>query len=129
MCIRDSFGPVFSNGIQNGAYKMDLGSVQSVSTVTSWSYNVGGVRGAQQVMVHGSNSVTDPGWDLKAFTQLGTIATTRTKKAEFTAASLRTPSGKPLGNFRWIVWSVSPVTTTGGGENTAFQEFAVEINP
>ncbi len=123
------FGPVFSNGIQNGAYKMDLGSVQSVSTVTSWSYNVGGVRGAQQVMVHGSNSVTDPGWDLKAFTQLGTIATTRTKKAEFTAASLRTPSGKPLGNFRWIVWSVSPVTTTGGGENTAFQEFAVEINP
>lgn len=121
------FGPVFSNGIHNGAYKLDLGTVQPVNAVTSWSFDMSRTRGAQQLTIYGSNSTTDPGWDFKAFTQLGVIDTVGIGKAAFTAASLRTPSGKPLGNFRWIVWAVSPVTATAGGENTAFQELAVEV--
>jgi hypothetical protein len=70
--------------------------------------------------------MTDPGWDLTRFTLLGTIDTTGVAKADFTAASLRASAGKSLGQYRWIVWAVSPVTETGGGENTAFQDLSVE---
>lgn len=121
------YGAVFGNGINNGAYKLDLGSVQPVIAITSWSFDMSRTRGAQHLTIYGSSSTTDPGWELNAFTQLGTIDTFGTPKGEFTAASLRTPSGKSLGNFRWIVWAVSPVTSTAGGENTAFQELAVEV--
>ncbi len=120
------FGPVFANGIRNGAYKMDLGSVQSVSAITSWSYNRMEIRGAQKLVLYGSRAATDPGWDLKQFVSLGTIDTGKTK-ATFTAASLRAGAGRTLGEFRWIVWAVSPVTKTRGGENTAFQELSVEF--
>ena len=125
--LEAGFGPVFRNGIHSGSYRMDLGSVQPVNAITSWSFNQGGVRGNQRLTIYGSNSATDPGWTLSTFTQLGTIDTSGMKQSDFTGASLRTPSGKPLGDFRWIVWSVSPVTSTGGGENTAFQEFSVEL--
>jgi hypothetical protein len=40
---------------------------------------------------------------------------------------LRASAGSSLGQFRWIVWAVSPVTESGGGENTAFQELSVEV--
>jgi arylsulfatase A-like enzyme len=121
-----NYGPVFANGVQNGAYKMDLGAVMPVAAVTSWSYNMGTVRGAQKLTVYGSSSLSDPGWDLTAFVPLGTIDTTGEPQAPYTAASVRTPDGTALGEFRWILWAVSPVTATGGGENTSFQEFSVE---
>jgi len=121
------FGPVFGNGIRNGAYKMDLGAVQSVSAITSWSHNMKGFRGSQKLVLYGSSAATDPGWDLARFRPLGTIDTTGEKKAPFTAASLRATAGQSLGQFRWIVWAVSPITKTGGGENTAFQELSVEL--
>lgn len=120
-------GPVFGNGIRNGAYKMDLGSVQSVSAITSWSHNWKGIRGAQKLVLYGSDAATDPGWDLTAFTPLGHIDTTGEAKAAFTAASFRAATGQSLGQFRWIVWAVAPVTETQGSENTAFQELAVEV--
>ena len=44
----------------------------------------------------------------------------------FNAASLRARAGKSLGDFRWIIWDVYPVTR--GRENTAFQELAVEVS-
>jgi membrane-associated protease RseP (regulator of RpoE activity) len=118
------YGPVFGNGIQNGAYKMDLGSAKTVSAVTSWSFNKGS-RGAQKLTIYGSSSATDPGWDLSTFAPLGAIDT-GAATANYMAASLRAPAGQSLGTFRWIVWAVSPVTAAGGGENTAFQELAVE---
>ncbi len=43
----------------------------------------------------------------------------------FHAVSLRAPVGQSLGEYRWIVWSASPVTQLG--ENTAYQELAVEF--
>lgn len=43
----------------------------------------------------------------------------------FNGASLRARAGQTRGRFRWILWSVSPVTE--GVENTAFHELAVEV--
>lgn len=125
--VATGIGPVFGNGVRGGAYKMDLGSVQSVSAITSWSHNWKGIRGAQKLVLYGSDVATDPGWDLSDFTPLGTIDTKGKTKKAFTAASLRASPGQSLGQFRWIVWAVSPVTETQGGENTAFQELAVEV--
>ena len=119
------FGPVFSNGIHAGAYRIDLGEAKLVAGITSWSYNQGG-RGPQRVTLYGGDAV-NPGWNSDDFKPLGTIDTTATPSAEFTAASLQAARGKSLGTFRWILWKVSPVTPTAGGENTAFQELAVEI--
>ncbi|MCO8123099.1 alpha-L-fucosidase [Stieleria sp. TO1_6] len=125
--LSESFGPIFGNAIHNGAYKMDLGSVQSIAAITSWSFNMKGFRGPQKLTLYGSDSATDPGWDLSNFTSICTIDTTGTKKASFTAASLRALEGQSIGQFRWIVWDVSPITEIG--EKTAFQELAVELVP
>ena len=125
--LAEGFGPIFGTGVASGAYKMDLGKAQPVLSVSSWSFNMGKSRGEQILKVYGSDSVEDPGWDLKSLTELGAIDTAGGAKDKFTAASLKTPSGKPLGSFRWIVWAVSPVSSAGGGENTAFQELAVEV--
>ncbi len=121
-----TIGPVFGNGIRNGAYKMDLGTEKNVSAITSWSFAFKGRRGVQRLALYGSNSPTDPGWDLRNFTPLGSIDTTGTAKSGFTAASLRAAAGSSLGSFRWILWAVSPASDAGNGENTAFQELAVE---
>ena len=121
----EGFGPIFPNGVRNGAYKMDLGAVRSVSAITSWSFNQRGFRGPQKLVLYGSSSATDPGWDLSKYTALGTIDTTGKAKANYTAASLQGAAGKALGEFRWIVWAVLPIT--GGGENTAFQELSVTL--
>ncbi|MGD9418691.1 MAG: alpha-L-fucosidase [Verrucomicrobiota bacterium JB025] len=124
--LAPNIGPVFANGVHHGAYKMDLGSEKSVTAITSWSHNYKNRRGYQKLTLYGSDSTTDPGWNLDHYTPLGSIDTTTGKKATFTAASLRTGTGKSLGSFRWIVWAASPVNPAAGGENTAFQEFAVE---
>ncbi|TWU32496.1 alpha-L-fucosidase [Novipirellula artificiosorum] len=124
--LAPSIGPVFGNGVRNGSYKMDLGTTKSVTAITSWSNNYKGFRGAQKLVLYGSDAATDPGWDLSAYTALGTIDTGKST-ANYTAASLRAAPNESLGNFRWIVWAVSPVTSTGGGENTAFQEITVEV--
>lgn len=103
---------------------MDLGSVQPVTAITSWSFKQG-ERAAQKLTLYGSRSATDPGWNLKQLTPIGTVIAAA-GESTFTAASLRASSGTTLGEFRWIIWSVSPVTETAGGENSAFQELHVE---
>ena len=122
------FGPIFGNGIKNGAYKMDLGKSQPVTAITSWSHQTSGKRGAQTVTIFGSNSPTDPGWNLadkSRFTPLGTLSTGGQKLQNFTALSRHAPEGKSLGTFRWIIWQASPITKAS--ENTAFQELSVEF--
>ncbi len=124
------FGPIFSNGISNGAYRMDLGAIKPIRAISSWSHNKAGKRGAQRLQIYGSAAKEDPGWNTtnkSKFTLLGSINTTEGELDSFVAASLRADEGKSLGAFRWIVWSVHPVTPAG--ENTAFQELAVEIAP
>ncbi len=129
--LAKGYGPIFGNGIEDGLYKMNLGKLQNVSAVTSWSHSVGSRRGHQSISIYGSAQTTDPGWDISDashFTPLGVISTKRQKLDAFTALSLRSPKGKSLGEFQWVVWSVAPVSELGGGENTAFQELAVETS-
>ena len=124
--LAKGYGPVFSNGARNGAYKLDLGSVRPVQALTSWTFAQNGNRGRQIVTLYGSASATDPGWntaDRSRFVPLATIDT-GAAGAEFTAASLRARGGRSLGSFRWIIWQVRPVTDLG--ENSAFQELSVE---
>ena len=123
--IVEDFGPIFGNGVRDGAYKMDLGALRAVSAITSWSHNQAGKRGVQKVTLFGSKASADPGWDLSKFTKLGDIDTSASE-GKYTAASLRAGNDASLGSFRWIVWAASPVGDLGGGENTAFQELAVE---
>ena len=121
------YGPIFGNGEKNGAYKMDLGKVQEIKGISSWSYNQGGRRAAQTVTLYGSQSVKDPGWnvaDPSRFKRLGTISTKGQKLEAFAALSLRSTVKNPIGRYRWVVWQVSP--TGKNLENTAFQELTVE---
>jgi membrane-associated protease RseP (regulator of RpoE activity) len=124
------YGPVFSNGVRDGAYKLDLGAEKRVTAIASWTFNQNGNRGRQLVTLYGSNAAGDPGWrleDEKTFTPLGTLDTASLAGGTFTAAALRARPGQTLGTFRWIVWQASPVT--GMGENSAFQELSVETLP
>ena len=127
--LAEDYGPVFGNGTTNGAYKIDLGDAKAIAAINSWSYKKG-KRGSQKITLYGSKSPTDPGWnitDRSRFQPLGSIDTSSIKSKVFTAASLRATKGESLGTFRWVLWSVSPVTSSGGGENTAFQELGIEL--
>jgi hypothetical protein len=128
--LAQGYGPVFGNGTSGGAYLLDLGEVKMVTAVNSWSYNQNGNRARQLVTVFGSDSQSNPGWNLQdrsRFVPLGTIDTAALPNEAFHAASLRARSGKSLGNFRWLVWSVEPAT--GLQEHTAFQELEVVTAP
>jgi hypothetical protein len=125
--LAETYGPVFDNGIRDGAYKLDLGSNLPLAAITSWSFHQNSNRGAQSVTLFGSNATSDPGWntaDATRFTPLGSLDTTALPAGKFNAASLRARPGQALGTFRWIVWTTTPVTPAG--ENTAFQELAIE---
>jgi hypothetical protein len=120
------YGPVFTNGVRNGIYKLDLGSDKLISSITSWSHNQNGNRVRQRFTLYGSSAATDPGWntqDAARFVALGTIDTASITAAEFVASSLRAVDGQQLGRFRWILWETTPVTELN--ENTAWQEFQV----
>lgn len=126
--LAESYGPVFANGILSGAYKVDLGETQSVVGLTSWTYQQGN-RAPQRVTLYGSVSPTDPGWRIEnrsKFTPIGSIDTTQLKQELFNAVSLRARPGQTLGDFRWVVWKVSPVSAQQ--ENTAFQELAIKVS-
>ena len=124
--LATNFGPVFANGIVDGMYKMDLGAVKPVSAIRSWSFQQKGSRGVQKLTIFASDSDKDPGWNPKKYTPVGTIETDAAKKG-FTAASLQSTNGKAIGNYRWIIWAVSPISEARGGENTTFQELGVSI--
>ena len=125
--LSPSYGPVFSNGVHNGSYKMDLGAVHPITQLTSWSYGQNG-RGTQYIMIYGSASAQDPGWDPQNYSPIGSLHARGSSK-RFTAAALRSDPQASLGRYRWILWRALPVTNTSGGENTALQELAVEISP
>ena len=125
--INEGYGPIFSNGTTGGAYKLELSDSQSVSKISSWSYNHGGKRGTQILTVYGSNSEKDPGWktsDRRKFTPIASADTKGLKHKDFTSVTVSASEGKTLGKFKWIIWKTVAINTQG--ENTAFQEFSVE---
>lgn len=128
--LSENYGPIFPNGVSTGAYKLDLGSGKKIRAVTSWSHNKNRNRGAQKLTVYGSNSERDPGWDLtqgSQFTPLGSLDVTGRNREKYVAVSLRARAGESLGEYRWIVWSVSPISQQQ--ENSALQELGVEVLP
>ena len=123
--LAPNYGPVFANGVQDGCYKTDLGSLTPIAQLTSWSYGMN-ARGTQSLMLYGSAATKDPGWDPADFLPIGSISAIGSLH-QFTAAALRASDRKSLGTYRWILWRTQPVTAVSGGENTAFQEFAIEV--
>lgn len=122
------YGSIFPNGVTSGAYKIDLGAMRKVTSVRSWSFNKNGNRGAQVLTIYGSASNKDPGWNTsnhELFTPLGSIDTRSLSDREFAMAELTARTGNDLGQHRWIVWRVSPVSEAG--ENTSYQELAVVL--
>jgi len=102
--LAQGFGPIFGNGIKDGAYMMDLGSAKNVAAVTSWSFHQSGKRGAQDIEIFASNHGSHPGWNLadgSRFTALGRVSSVDKKLKAYTGLSLRSPKGKKsLGTFR-----------------------------
>lgn len=121
-----AYGPVFGNGIAQGSYKIDLGAVKSIKAIRIWSHHMSQIRGHQRLNLYGSNSASDPGWNVeqeKNFTPLGSIDTLGQNVDEFLATSLEARKGDSLGKFRWIIWTLSPISPIQ--ENTAMQELQV----
>ena len=119
--IGQGYGPVFANGVVNGMYKLDLGDVKSITQVNT--YTRGGQRCRQCFVLYGSNAADDPGWnvtDTRLFTPI--IAVDARQDADYKATSIRRGDGKSLGNYRWLIWAVSPINEM---ENSAFQELQV----
>jgi membrane-associated protease RseP (regulator of RpoE activity) len=124
--VANGYGPVFANGVECGMYKLDLGTVKHIAQVNTFSAL--GARSRQNFVFYGSNAASDPGWnvaDAEVFTPVIAVDTHPSVPTEFVATSIRHSNCKPLGSYRWLVWAVSPVTSDGGGENTAFQELLV----
>ena len=118
------YGPVFPNGIELGLYKVDLGTVQDVGAISTWSYNQNDNRGSQRYALFGSSAGEDPGWDVADARRFTPIAQVDSRaENRYHATRVQSSSGKSLGSYRWLIWAVGPVTEIG--ENTAFQEFQV----
>jgi alpha-L-fucosidase len=119
--------PIFSNGVTDGAYKLDLAEAKGIAQVNTFSFT-GRNRAKQNYILYGSNTAADPGWnvaDAAVFTPIMAVDTRMVEPKQFEATSIRRSGGKPLGSFRWLVWAMSPITGEIGGENTAFQELQV----
>ena len=123
--LRGSFGPVFSNGQQEGMYKLDLGTIKKVGAINCWTHNHG-ERGKLDVIVYGSRQQENPGWnvkDLSAFTPIASINTKASELDVFNLVSLQSED-KDLGSYRWIVFKISPINAKG--ENTSVQELSID---
>jgi hypothetical protein len=123
--LAENYGPVFRNDIVGGMYRVDLGSVQPIAAVRTWSYHQHGKRGHQHFTLYGSDSADDPGWDVgsgKRYVPIASVHTIGTLVDRYQATSVQRGE-RPLGSFRWLLWVVRPVTAIR--ENTAFQEIQV----
>ena len=117
----------FGEGITNGAYKLDLGSAQSIAQVNTFTTGDGGTRARQSFVLYGSNAATDPGWniaDASLFTPIIDVVARKTTGSKFAATSIRQSDGKPIGSYRWLVWAVTPITSDTSA-NTTFTELQV----
>ena len=125
--IAANYGPVYNNGVSGGMYRIDLGKVRKVESVATVSYNQGGGRGQQRFMLFGSRADSDPGWGAtrsSTFEPIGEVDTVGESREDYQVTRIHS-SESVLGEFRWLLWRVYPVTDRN--ENTALQEFIVEF--
>ncbi len=121
--LADNYGPVFSNQIVGGTYKMDLGKDVTISTIRTFSFNQNGNRGHQRFTLMGTSEKA-PGVKGQKPVVIGTVNTSTRPTGKYVASCVQACDGNDLGTFRWIEWIVQPVT--GQQENTAFQEFQLQ---
>lgn len=124
--LAENYGPVFPNEVVGGMYRVDLGNVQPVAAVRTWSHHQHGKRGSQYFTLYGSDSVEDPGWDVgerKRYVAIAEVNTIGMPNDRYQATSVQRGGDQPLGSFRWLLWVVRPVTAIR--ENTALQEMQV----
>ncbi len=124
--LAENYGPVFRNRVVGGMYRVDLGSVQRIAAVRTWSYHQNRKRGPQHWTLYGSDSEDDPGWDVddaERFVPIVEVNTLGRAVDRFQATSVQRAGNRALGSFRWLIWAVRPVTAIQ--ENTAMQEFQV----
>jgi hypothetical protein len=124
--LAENYGPVFRNDVIGGMYRVDLGSVQSVASIRTWSYHQAGKRGHQHFTLYGSDSSQDPGWDVgdrKRYAPIAEVNTIGSTIDRYQATSVQRTGDRPLGTYRWLLWVVRPVTALR--ENTAMQEIQV----
>lgn len=119
-----NYGPVFPNGVTTGKYKLDLGSVLDIGQINTYSFNQSGNRGQQFLSVYGSRLAMDPGFNPVTWTLIGSVDTRGLVTGNYNGTSIQDSTGF-LGSYRWLLWSVSPISGAAGGENTSFQEFDV----
>jgi membrane-associated protease RseP (regulator of RpoE activity) len=129
--LANNYGPVFSNGVEGGLYKVDLGRSLEIKSINTWSFQQNGNRGPQHFRLYGSKSESDPGWNLadpELFVPIAEVDSTSlvTAAKPFQATSVRSSSNQPLGTYRWLIWQAESITPIG--ENSAFQEMQV-ISP
>jgi alpha-L-fucosidase len=118
-------GPTFAGGVDTGKLRFDLGAVKSIARVNT--YASGNTHARHSFTLYGSNSTTDPGWnvaDTQVFTPVITVDD-RGERTEHEATSIRRSADQPLGSYRWLVWAASPTMGEIGGQNTTFEEMQV----
>jgi hypothetical protein len=76
---------------------------------------------ARQIYEEGSDAYKCNGF----FTPVNGVDTRMIKPTAFEATSIRRSNGRPLGNYRWLVWALSPLEDGIGGGNSSFQELQV----
>jgi hypothetical protein len=124
--LAEDYGPVFPNGVIGGMIRVDLGTVQPIAAIRTWSHHQHGKRGCQHFTLYGSDDDEDPGWDVgdpERFTPIAEVNTLGIAIDRFQATSVQRAGARPLGSFRWLMWVVRPVTALQ--ENTAMQEFQI----
>ena len=118
-------GVTFPNGVDNGMIRLDLGAVQPMGRSTP---------GRRAAHPPGSRSCcTAAAWrptrldvaDAKKFIPILAVDTRPETCGEYEATSIRRSRGRPLGDYRWLVWLGSPVLGEIGGQNTTFEEVQV----
>ena len=126
--LANGYGPVFANGVENGMIKLDLGTMQKILQVQTFS--TGQLRARQRFMLYGSISDVDPGWDVgnaEKFKPIAGVDTREHGPSPFGATRISRFDDQPLGSFRWLVWAVTPITEEHL-ENTSLQELQVILS-
>ncbi|PHS19041.1 MAG: signaling protein [Blastopirellula sp.] len=116
--LAQDYGPVFGNNVSVGVYRIDLGKETSITEIRSWSFNQGSNRGSQRFTLFGVRETVSP-----KRVPLVMVDTRKSASKTFVGSKIQTSDGKPIGTFRWLEWTVQPVTA--GQENTAYQEFQI----
>lgn len=130
-----AFGSGFQNNAGNGAglhrYQIDLGSLQLIGTVNTYSGTGNDAfRGGQEFTLYGSASAAaTPGFDETDATTWTAIDSVFFENGDGTTTPNPTYGGSSISDinqsYRHLMWVADEISTRGTGEATVFKEFDV----